>query len=94
VLCLGYDAWSDLDFLPEVKDTGKDQATGDTSFKSLTSALDLLTSKDQIMMRRESEVKSWIGMGDVIDGVLVDSVNVGFQLGKYGHDGWQLCKDA
>ena len=41
------------------------------------------------MMKRGSEVKSRIGMGNVFDGVFVtvDGVGVIFQLGRYGHSG-------
>jgi hypothetical protein len=46
------------------------------------------------MMRRGSEVKSRIGMGDAIERVFVDAANVVFQLGRYGHDGRRLCDGA
>jgi hypothetical protein len=51
-------------------------------------------SKDRMTMRRGSEVKSRIGMGDAIDGVFVDGVNVVFQLCRYGHDERRLCDGA
>lgn len=85
VLC--HDTWPDLDFLPQVEDTGEDRSTGDTSFQVVDFGSRFVnvkgTDDDEARVRGEISDRD----RDAFDDVFVDGVDVVFQLGTYGHDG-------
>ena len=84
---LGHDTGSDLDFLAEVEDTGEDGASGDAAFEFVdfgTGFVDIeRTDDDEARVRGEISDRD----GDAFDDVLVDGVDVIFQLGRYRYDG-------
>lgn len=83
----GHDPWSNLDFLAEVEDTDEDRSTGDTSFQLVDFSAGFVdvegTDDDETRIRGEISLRN----GDAFDDVLVDGVDVIFQLSGYGHDG-------
>lgn len=81
------DAGSDLDLLSEAQDTREDGAAGDTAFE----IIDLRTRFVHIERADDDEAgiggEVADGNGDAFDDVLVDCVDVVFQLRGYGDDG-------
>ena len=81
---LGHDAWPDLDFSPEVEDTGEDGATGDTSSQVVDFGSRFVdvkgTDDNEVRVRGEISDRD----GDAFHG---DGVDVVLQLGRYGHNG-------
>ncbi len=87
LVVLGDEARADLDLVAELQDAGQDAAAGDAAFQVLDLGAGFVDVEgaDDDHVRGGAEVAD--GDGDLGDEVLVDGVDVVFQLGGDGDDG-------